>query len=185
MADVARSLEPQPGSRIAGYRLIALVCLGPASLVIGWIILVANAGNGANDLWMIGHYILFIGNAAWVPLAWSMTQRSSAHEGEGRDSLPVILVLVGSLAVAGQLAIDMVAWALALDGRALSDFFAAIRSKPLVSLTVHTIGPAVLFLGIFLTALRLHGADPVHRIGSRFVAVGTVLVLIGALSTFS
>ncbi len=184
MVDVADPGKPI-GAPITGNGLIALVGLGPGSLVIGWVLLVANAGNGANDIWMLGHYILFIGNAAWVPLVWSMTGQPSTDANKVRDLLPVALALVGSLTVAGQVAIDMVAWALALDGPALSTFFAAIRSKPIVSLTVHTIGPVMLFLGVFLMAARSFRTDHSYRSGSRLIGVGTVLVLIGALSTFS
>lgn len=168
-----------------GRRLVALVCVGPGLLAIGWILLVINAGNGANDAWMVGHYILFLGNVAWVPLVWAMSARLPSNRGQIRRRLPVILALVGSLAIAGQLAIDMVAWALTLDGEALKVFFAAIRSRPIVSLTVHTIGPALLFLGLFMLAARLLRADPAFGAGGRLAALGTIIVLVGALSTFS
>lgn len=164
---------------------MALVGLGPGLLIIGWIVLVANVGSGANDVWMIGHSILFVANVAWVPLVWGMSARFTADVAQMVRRTPVTLALIGSLAIAGQLTIDMVAWALALDGAALSSFFAALRSEPIISLTVHTIGPATLFLGLLVMATQLHRTDPAYRAGGRITALGTILVLVGALSTFS
>ena len=95
------------------------------------------------------------------------------------------LVLVGSLAVAGQLAIDLVAWALDLDGPNLSAFFARLRERPLLTLTVHTIGPSLLFLGTFIAAVRVSIRTRAARGGGAVAAVGILIVLAGALSTFS
>jgi hypothetical protein len=57
---------------------------------------------------------------------------------------PVTPRLVGSLAVTGQLAIDLAACALDLDGANLSAFLATLRESPLLTLTVYTVGPSLL-----------------------------------------
>ena len=156
---------------------------GPAILVSGWVVLIASAGQGANDGWLIGHYLLFVANAAWLPIFIVLTPLAGR---EVSVADPVLwLVLVGSLAVAGQLAIDMAAWALGLDGAELTSFFGALRDRPILSLTVHSVGPSLLFLGVLLAAVRVLRAKPQLARGAALVAGGIVVVLVGALLTFS
>jgi hypothetical protein len=156
---------------------------GPAVLVVGWIVLIASAGQGAGDGWFVGHYLLFLANATWLPITIVLTHL--AGRGVSVADPVLWLVLVGSLAVAGQLAIDLAAWALSLDAAALTTFFAELRQRPLLSLTMHTVGPSLLFLGLFLAALRLGRARREATTGAALIGVGILVVLGGALLTYS
>ena len=156
----------------------------PLLLVAGWISLILNAGRGANDIWAVGHAVLLVGVALWIPNL--LVVRDLTHRvGHVLTDPAFWLVLVGSLAVAGQLAIDLVAWALDLDGANLSAFFARLRERPLLTLTVHTVGPSLLFLGTFIAAVRVSIRTRAARGGGAVAAVGILIVLAGALSTFS
>lgn len=168
-------------SRVAAA---AILVAGPVLLVAGWICLILNAGQGANDAWAIGHIVLLVGVAMWVPnvlVVRELTQRV----GHVLADPAFWLTLVGSLAIAGQLAIDLVAWALDLDGADLRAFFATLRERPLLTLTVHTVGPSLLFLGAFVAAVRLSIRTRAARGGGALAAAGLLVVLTGALSTFS
>jgi len=172
-----------PASRVRRFDAVVMV-LGPALLVVGWVMLITNAGRGANDIWALGHGILFVANAAWVPITLILIRASGWPVGVGRD-LTFALALLGSLTIAGQLAIDLVAWALGLDGASLSEFFTAIRARPILSLTVHSVGPSLLFLGLFLASVRLRRGHPDLGLGAALVAGGVVVVAVGAVLTFS
>ena len=157
---------------------------GPVLLVAGWISLILNAGRGANDAWAVGHAVLLVGVALWIPNLLVLRDLTP-RVGHVLADPAFWLVLVGSLAVAGQLAIDLVAWALDLDGANLSAFFATLRERPLLTLTVHTVGPSLLFLGTFIAAVRVSMRAHAARVGGVVAAVGILVVLAGALSTFS
>ena len=161
-----------------------ILAAGPVLLVTGWICLILNAGRGANDAWAVGHAVLLVGVALWVPNVL-VVRDLTPRVGHVLADPAFWLVLLGSLAIAGQLAIDLVAWALELDGPDLTGFFATIRERPLLTLTVHTVGPSLLFLGVFIAAVRLASQKRAARGPCGVVAVGILLVLAGALSTFS
>jgi hypothetical protein len=94
-------------------------------------------------------------------------------------------VIVGSLSIAGQLAVDMAAWVLTDDAASLSSLFEAMRSRTVLLLVFYIGGPPLLFLGVLLAALGLSRARPATRPWPEVVAVGLAIVLIGALTTFS
>lgn len=77
------------------------------------------------------------------------------------------------------------AWALELDGPDLTRFFATLRERPLLTLTVHTVGPSLLFLGVFIAVVRLASQNRAARGASVVTAAGILVVPWGALSTFS
>lgn len=162
----------------------SILVAGPVLLVAGWICLILNAGRGANDLWAVGHAVLLVAVALWVPNVLVMRDLSP-RVGHVLTDPAFWLVLLGSLAIAGQLAIDLVAWALDLDGPDLTRFFATLRERPLLTLTVHTVGPSLLFLGVFIAAVRLATRSRPARGAGIVVAAGIFMVLLGALSTFS
>ena len=175
--------DAKPKTELPPYAQAAMLLLGPLVLVVGWVILIANAGNGANDTWFVGHLILFAGNAAWVPIATCLGRMSRSPRSAA--AVAVGLVLVGSLAVAGQLAIDMTAWALSLNTQELGDFFADIRARPILTLLVHTVGPSLLYLGVLVLAVKVAAARPQVRSGAVFVGAGVIVVAVGVLLTFS
>ena len=165
-------------------RLEAVLLVGgPALFVAGWVALIANAGQGPNGGWFAGHYALLLANAAWIPIVLVLTR--VAGRPISVEDWVLWLTVLGALAVAGQLAIDLAAWALSLDADGLRDFFAALRARPLLSLTVHTVGPSLLFLGLFVASVRVASARHSARLGAVSVAVGILIVLVGALTTFS
>lgn len=167
-------------------RVVAAIILvaGPALLVLGWLLLIVNAGRGANDAWAVGHVVLLAGVALWVPNVLVVRDLTPQVGHELAD--PAFwLALFGSLAVAGQLSIDLAAWALDLDGASLAAFFASLRERPLLTLIVHTVGPSLLFLGALIAVVRVAIRAPAARHGGLIAAAGILVVLIGALSTFS
>ena len=156
----------------------------PLLLVVGWALLIANAGQGADDAWAAGHLILFAGNALWVPAVLTLT-RLTGPTSRRPAAIALGLVIVGSVCVAGQLAVDLVAWSLSLDVVGLRELFTAVRARPVLVLMFYLVGPPLLFVGIFIAALALNSAPHRARTGGRLVAAGLVIVLVGALSTFS
>jgi hypothetical protein len=179
---LAGRVTPSP-ARLARGEAVVLVA-GPALLVAGWIVLIAGAGQGAGDGWLVGHYLLFVANAAWLPIALLLGRLSGDSTLSIRQ--PALwLVVLGSLAIAGQLAIDMTAWALGLGQDELRTFFATLRDRPPLTLTVHTIGPSLLFLGLFVSASRIARSRPAARRAAMIVAAGILVVFGGALLTFS
>ena len=154
-------------------------------MVIGWVLLISNIGRGANDSWAFGHLILFAANACWIPA--TLILRAAAGEHAARRTWIVAFgcVLIGSLAIAGQLAIDLAAWALSLDAAALTPFFQAMRSRGVLSLLVYVGGPPLLFAGLVVSWLELGRSQPEYRPWTFVGAGGLGLVLVGALTTFS
>lgn len=154
-------------------------------MVIGWVLLISNIGRGANDSWAFGHLILFAANACWIPA--TLILRGAAGENAARRTWIVAFgcVLIGSLAIAGQLAIDLAAWALSLDAAGLTPFFQAMRSRGVLSLLVYVGGPPLLFAGLVVSWLELGRSRPEYRPWTFVGAGGLGLVLVGALTTFS
>ena len=158
---------------------------GPALMVAGWVLLISNIGRGANDSWAFGHLILFAANASWIPA--TLILRAAAGENAAPRMWIVAFgfVLIGSLAIAGQLAIDLAAWALSLDAASLTPFFEAMRSRGVLSLLVYVGGPPLLFAGLVVAWLELGRSRPDYRPWTFVGAGGLGLVLVGALTTFS
>ena len=156
----------------------------PLLLVAGWSLLISNAGRGADDAWAVGHLVLFAGNALWVPATLTIL-RMTGRWSHGRARIALGLVIFGSVCVAGQLAVDLVAWAVGLDLAQLRELFAAVRSRPVLLALFYLVGPPLLFAGLFIGAMELQGLGDRARAGGRLVAAGLVVVLVGALSTFS
>jgi hypothetical protein len=171
-----------PDHRVANA--VAVVA-APAIIVLGWIVLILGAGQRANDGWAVGHLLLFCGNALWLPAAVTL-RREARAEGDARLwTVALGLVLVGTLAVAGQLAIDLAAWALTDDVIPLSTLFEAMRSRLPTLLLFYLAGPPALFLGIAVTGVALARARADLRTGGYIVAGGLVVVLVGAVGSFS
>jgi hypothetical protein len=183
MPDHAIETAPEPGARLTVGEAV-LVVAGPALLVTGWAVLIASAGQGASDGWFVGHYLLFLANAAWVPIVWLLRRVPGGNTATLADPAMWLAVL-GSLSIAGQLAIDMAAWALGLGPEQLRAFFAELRDRPALTLTVHTVGPSLLFAGLFLAAVRLGRRRAETGRSAAFVAIGILVVFVGALLTFS
>src|SRR5688500_11237474 len=158
---------------------------GPALMVAGWVLLISNIGRGANDSWAVGHLILFAANATWIP-ATLILRAAAGGSAASRIWIGAFgSVLIGSLAIAGQLAIDLAAWALSLDAASLTPFFQAMRSRGVLSLLVYVGGPPLLFAGLVVSWLEVGRARPDYRPWTFVGAGGLALVLAGALSTFS
>jgi len=158
---------------------------GPGLMVVGWVLLISNIGRGANDSWAVGHLVLFAANASWIPA--TLILRAAAGENAARQTWMVAFggVLIGSLAIAGQLAIDFAAWALSLDAAALTPFFQAMRSRGVLSLLVYVGGPPLLFAGLVVSWIELGRSRHDYRPWTFVGAGGLGLVLVGALTTFS
>ena len=154
-------------------------------MVVGWLLLISNIGRGANDSWALGHLILFVANACWIPS--TLILRAAAGEDAARGTWLVALgsVLIGSLAIAGQLAIDLAAWALSLDAAGLTPFFQSMRSRAVLSWLVYVGGPPLLFAGLVVAWLQLGRSRPTYRPWTFVGAGGLGVVLVGALTTFS
>jgi hypothetical protein len=164
---------------------IALVLAAPVLLVIGWATLIADAGHGANDIWAVGHLVLFVANGFWIPATMLILRRAYDGAWNAPAAATFALVIVGALSIAGQLAVDMAAWVLTDDAAGLSSLFEAMRSKTILLLVFYVGGPPLLFLGVLLAVLGLSRARPATRPWPEIVAVGLAIVLIGALTTFS
>ena len=162
----------------------AILLAAPVLVVAGWTWLIANAGRGADDSWAIGHLVLFVANAFWVP-ALLVLRACVPVAWRRSDDVALGLVIFGSLCVAGQLAVDLVAWALALDASSLRPLFTAVRAQPALLLLFYLVGPLLLFMGVFIGSLRLIRAGGRYRTGGALVAAGLVVVAVGALTTFS
>ena len=156
----------------------------PLLLVVGWTFLIANAGQGADDAWAAGHLILFAGNALWIPAVLTLTHVTGPMS-RRPAAIALGLAIVGSVCVAGQLAVDLVAWSLSLDAMGLRELFTAVRARPVLVLLFYLVGPSLLVAGIFTAALALNSSPRGARTGGRLVAAGLVIALVGALSTFS
>lgn len=154
-------------------------------MVVGWLLLISNIGRGANDSWAFGHLILFAANACWIPATLILHASAGVHAARRTWTVAFGCVLIGSLAIAGQLAIDLAAWALSLDAAALTPFFQAMRSRGVLSLLVYVGGPPLLFGGLVVSWLELGRSQPDYRPWTFVGAGGLGLVLVGALTTFS
>lgn len=154
-------------------------------MVAGWVLLITNIGRGANDSWALGHLVLFAANASWIPATLILYAAAGERAARRTWTAAFAGVLIGSLAIAGQLAIDLAAWALALDAAALTPFFQAMRSRGVLSLLVYVGGPPLLFAGLVVSWLELGRSRPDYRPWTYVGAGGLVLVLAGALTTFS
>lgn len=168
----------------------ALLVIPPLLLVAGWSLLIANAGRGPDDAWAGRHLVLFVANAMWVPAMLAIIRLTGSGRDDGRRSprfglFALGLVIFGSVCVAGQLAVDLVAWALALDAAQLRELFAAMRARPVLLALFYLIGPPLLLAGLLIGAMLLQRLGGRARAGGRTVAAGLVVVLVGALSTFS
>ena len=173
----------RPVGRVRWDRPVLLAA--PVLLVLGWVSLIANAGRGANDAWAVGHLILFIANAFWIPAVLVLQRLDTQRSRKWLRPIALGLVVFGSLCVAAQLAVDLVAWALALEGATLSNLFAAIRARPPLALLFYLVGPPLLFLGVALAVVPLVGSGGRQRTAASLVVGGLVAVLVGALSSFS
>jgi hypothetical protein len=164
---------------------IVVLLAGPALMVAGWVLLISNIGRGANDSWASGHLVLFAANASWIPATLILYGAAGAGAPRRTWTAAFVGVLIGSLAIAGQLAIDLAAWALALDASALTPFFQAMRSRGVLSVLVYVGGPPLLFAGLVVSWLELGRSRPDYRPWTYVGAGGLGLVLVGALATFS
>jgi len=163
----------------------AILLAAPLLLVAAWALLIANIGRGANDTWAAGHLILFIANAFWIPATLIMLAGAGRRAGDRWSVIALALVISGSLAIAGQLAIDLVAWVTTDDAAGLSALFQAMRSRVILLLLFYVGGPPLLFLGVLLASVALSRARPEYRPWTEVVVAGLIIVLVGALATFS
>jgi hypothetical protein len=154
-------------------------------MVGGWILLISNIGRGANDSWALGHVVLFVANASWIPASLILYESAGERRARATWAAAFAAVLIGSLAIAGQLAIDLAAWALSLDGTALTPFFQAMRSRGVLSLLFYVGGPPLLFAGLVVSWLELGRSRPEYRPWTYVGAGGLAVVLVGAITTFS
>ena len=152
---------------------------------MGWAFLILNAGRGADDAWAAGHLVLFVANAFWVPVVLVLPRDYAPDSVRRRDDVALGLVIFGSLCVAAQLTVDLVAWALGMDLAELRQLFGAVRGQLILTLLFYLVGPPLLFLGVLLSALRLRPLGGRPRTGATLVALGLLVVLAGALTTFS
>lgn len=148
-------------------------------------LLISNIGRGANDSWAFGHLMLFAANASWIPATLILYTSAGEHPARRTWAVAFGCVLIGSLAIAGQLAIDLAAWALSLDAAALTPFFQVMRSRGVLSLLVYVGGPPLLFAGLVVSWLELGRSRPDYRPWTYVGAGGLGLVFVGALTTFS
>ena len=165
--------------------IVPILLAAPVLLVAGWALLIANIGRGANDTWAVGHLILFVANAFWIPTALIMLARAGRRAPDRWSVITLGLVIAGSLAIAGQLAVDLVAWVTTDDAAGLSSLFEAMRSRPVLLLLFYVGGPPLLFLGVVLASVGLSRARPEFRPWTEVVVAGLIIVLAGALATFS
>lgn len=154
-------------------------------LVAGWLLLIANVGQGANDVWAVGHLVLFVANALWVPAILLLRDEAGLLAPRLPWRVAIALVVAGSVAIAGQLAIDLAAWALTTDQSSLTTFFQTMRSRALLVALFYVGGPPLLFLGLAIGSIALGRSREPYRAGTRIVAAGLIVVLLGAVATFS
>ena len=165
--------------RSASRRLIGTVAIllaAPVLLVAGWALLIVNIGRGANDTWAAGHLILFVANAFWLPAILIVLAGTGRRAADRWSVITLGLVIAGSLAIAGQLAVDLVAWVTTNDAAGLSSLFEAMRSRPVLLLLFYVGGPPLLFLGVLLASLTLSRARPEYRPWTEVVIVGLIIV---------
>lgn len=163
----------------------AVIVAGPALLVAGWLLLISNIGQGANDVWAAGHLILFVANAFWIPATLILREEAGASTPQVPWRVAIGLVVVGSLSIAGQLAIDLAAWVLTSDQGSLTAFFQSMRSKALLVTLFYVGGPPLLFLGLVVASIALGRARHAYSQWTRIITGGLVVVLVGALASFS
>jgi hypothetical protein len=164
---------------------VAILLAAPVLLVAGWALLIVNIGRGANDTWAAGHLILFVANAFWLPAVLIVLAGTGRRAADRWSVITLGLVIAGSLAIAGQLAVDLVAWVTTNDAASLSSLFEAMRSRPVLLLLFYVGGPPLLFLGVLLASVTLSRARPEYRPWTEVVIMGLIIVLAGSLTTFS
>jgi hypothetical protein len=164
---------------------VAILLAAPVLLVAGWALLIVNIGRGANDTWAVGHLILFVANAFWLPAVLIVLAGTGRRAADRWSVITLGLVIAGSLTIAGQLAVDLVAWVTTNDAASLSSLFEAMRSRPVLLLLFYVGGPPLLFLGVLLASVTLSRARPEYRPWTEVVIMGLIIVLAGWLTTFS
>lgn len=154
-------------------------CLGSFLLLGGWALLNVLHREGPGLVWTSAHVLLLVGYVLLLLGALGMYGQT----GKGTGPISAILrssgvgmVVVGTMAFFGQLAIDLVVGFLAHDQAGMDRLFDSVQSHLAVQLFCYSVGPALFYVGLLLLVALYTRARLVARWAGVLVMAGIGLI---------
>jgi hypothetical protein len=157
------------------------IIVAPLCLLLGWLILMMRAGNGPDSGWFISHWLLILGVLLFMPVALSLRALLS-NDTSLLPDIGVAASLLGSAALVGQFAIDLVIGLISNDQAAMSAFFRQISSAPTISLPFHLLGPVAFYGGLMTLIVLLMKHQSISSWNGMLAVFGIIAVGVQAVT---
>jgi hypothetical protein len=170
---------PDPGAARPTLATAVMV-VAPLLLVLGRALMLMPSAQGFTTLWTVTHVMYLAGTVLMIPAALAMRQLAHGHVPPLLRDAGVALVFVGALALGAQFVVDLMVAVLADgDPQAGGTLFDQLQASAPVGLTLYTVGPSLLFVGLMVQAAGLARVRTIRRWAAIALVVGPSVVGVG------
>jgi hypothetical protein len=157
------------------------IIVSPVGLLLGWIVLMARAGQGPDTGWFISHALLLVGVILLLPAILGFRYLLGGQAPNTSDRV-MGLAMLGALALIGQFTIDLAVGTITSSQPEMSDLLRKISAAPGMSLPFYVIGPIIMYGGTLIPIVFLLNRQLILRWAGLIAVIGIVVVGVGSFS---
>ncbi|MQM28082.1 hypothetical protein [Glycomyces albidus] len=149
----------------------------PIGILLGWAGMRLGGGGGAEPLWTVAHLFWLPSYAALAVGFAGIHRLIRPRRAAGRllAGSGLAMTVIGGLAIAAQMVVDLVVGFATADRDAMGDMFDQVQSVPGVELAVYAVGPSLLFVGMLILVVQAAASRQVPARAAVLVSAAVVI----------